>query len=108
MITNNIRVGGHKKLDPEQIVFLQGDTNYTQIHLQDGSKLVVATTLKILESRLECHGFFRMHKSSLVNLIYVRTYDAHASTVRLSNNRVITLSRRKNKAYQLISQNQLA
>ncbi len=95
-----VRVGGHKKLDPERIIYLEGYTNYTKIHLKDGSRLTVATTLKILESRLVSFGFFRVHKSSLINLDYVKVYDANRSVLELTNSRMVVLSRRKNKTYQ--------
>lgn len=64
MKTNEIHIGGRIKICPDEIMLLEANTNYTMLYLQDGHKLIVATTLKQLEKRFAvCQNFFRPHKS---------------------------------------------
>ncbi len=61
-------------LDPENIVYLQGDINYTHIHLIQGNKITSSKTLKDFESQLSSKQFFRIHKANIINLSYVTKY----------------------------------
>lgn len=64
-----------KFIDPETIVFLKAENTYTEIHLQDGSKLVVSRTLKNFEESLIGYSdFVRCHKSYIVNVQYIENY----------------------------------
>lgn len=63
-------------IEPEQIVLLKADNSYTEIHLEDGSKLIVSRTLKNFEEALAAdHNFFRCHKSYIVNIAHVTQYN---------------------------------
>lgn len=63
-------------LEPEQIVYLKADNSYTEIVLEDGSRLVVSRTLKNFEDSLaDDNRFFRSHKSYIVNLNFVTQYN---------------------------------
>lgn len=44
--------------------------NYTRLHLKD-RKMVLSQTLKSVEARLDGHGFARVHRSFLVNLVHI-------------------------------------
>lgn len=61
-------------LDPDNIVYLQGDINYTHIHLIQGSKITSSKTLKDFEQMLSPRQFFRIHKANIINLSYVSKY----------------------------------
>lgn len=62
-------------IDLDDIVFLKADNTYTEIFLEDNSKLVVSRTLKNFEEVLqENPKFFRCHKSYMVNRDYVVDY----------------------------------
>jgi len=55
-------------LNPNEILYLKGDRNYTWFYLQDGKKIMSAKTLKDYEAQLPVSYFFRIHKSYLANL----------------------------------------
>ncbi len=96
-----IHIGGRKKLCPDDIILLEGDANYTVFYLQNGKKLMVATTLKQLEQRFElCQNFFRPHKSFIVNLDYLADYQSDSNIFTMQNERKILISRRKKTAFQ--------
>ena len=101
-IRNNIRVGSGRTVKPQEIILLTADVNYTNIHLSNGRKMMVATTLKELERRFLKYGtFFRTHKSSLVNMSYILQCDAvrHEMFVHMKNNCRVAVSRRKKTAF---------
>lgn len=99
---NYVRIGGGRVARPQEIILLTADANYTNIHLSNGRKMMVATTLKKLEKRFEkFEVFFRTHKSSLVNMSYVQQCDAvkHEMFVQMKNNCRVAVSRRKKSAF---------
>jgi DNA-binding LytR/AlgR family response regulator len=96
-----IAVGGRYNAKVNQVIFLQADRNYTQIHLADGCKMTVAICLKELEKRFAlCQDFFRTHKSFLINLNYIESYDVERNEVfiEMKNGYRIEVSRRKKMA----------
>jgi DNA-binding LytR/AlgR family response regulator len=72
MNTTEISIGGRKKVCPDDIILLKADVNYSVLYLTNGSKIIVATTLKTLEARFSQCMFFRTNKSYLINLRYVQ------------------------------------
>ncbi len=64
-----------KFLELDNILYFKADSSYTEIHFTDGSKLVISRTLKNIEDTLDnTHGYFRCHKSYLVNTKYITDY----------------------------------
>jgi DNA-binding LytR/AlgR family response regulator len=55
------------KLKLQDIIYLEADANYTQVHTKD-KKFVIRSTLKELEGKLDTNRFVRVHKSFLINL----------------------------------------
>ncbi len=67
-----VHLGGRLYRPVKQVLFLKSEHNYTHIYFQDGEHHIVAYTLKKLSIRLEEYGFWRCHKSYLINLRYAR------------------------------------
>lgn len=61
----------------EDIVRLQADGNFTQVYLSDGSKKMVCRFLKHFDSLLE-YPFVRVHRSHIVNVSFVKSYQKNA------------------------------
>ncbi len=57
------------------ILYCQSDSNYTRIHLVDQKQIMVAATLKDYEDIFSESGFFRTHKSFLVNLKHIVRFE---------------------------------
>ncbi|WP_019987055.1 LytR/AlgR family response regulator transcription factor [Rudanella lutea] len=51
------------------IIWLEGDINYTRIHQQRGRLIVSAYTLKRYEELL--HGFVRVRRDAIVNPVHI-------------------------------------
>jgi two-component system LytT family response regulator len=65
---------GVEFIDPDSIVYVEGDNNYSILHFRDNTKLVISKTLSHTEKVLEEFSFLRIHKSSLINLKYIKKY----------------------------------
>ncbi|MGD8782235.1 MAG: LytTR family DNA-binding domain-containing protein [Ignavibacteria bacterium] len=55
-----------------EIILFKGDRNYTQVHLNNGQKITSSRNLQEFENQLKGANFFRIHKSYLININYVK------------------------------------
>lgn len=86
--------------DVAQIVHLEAASNYTHIHLLDGTKVTASKTLKEFEDVLPARLFFRTHHSYLINLSYIRRYlKGDGGQVEMQNGRCIDVARRKKEEF---------
>jgi two-component system, LytTR family, response regulator len=56
------------------IIRLEADSNYTNIFLSGGKKIIVPKTLKEYEDLLCEDGFFRVHNAHIINLSFIEKY----------------------------------
>lgn len=78
------------------ISWIKADANYCHFILRSGAKVVVSKPLKEFEDLLEIQGFYRVHKSSMINLSFVQQYiKGDGGTVILEDHSEIQVSRRK-------------
>lgn len=92
-----IRLGWHTKIDPNTILCLKADSNYTEVYLIDGNRILSATTLGSLAKRLPAGQFIRANRSVLINLDFMTEYQRRGKAITLNNNEVIQVSRRRSK-----------
>ncbi len=72
------------------------ESNYTNIHLTDGSKIVASKTLKEFETILHQSNFFRIHHSYLINLNHIkRIIKTDGCIVELPHNISLDVARSK-------------
>jgi two-component system LytT family response regulator len=66
---------GLKLINLENIIYFKADNTYTEIYINDGTKLLVSRILKNFEETLQNNkDFFRCNKSHIINLKYVTDY----------------------------------
>jgi DNA-binding LytR/AlgR family response regulator len=97
----SVHIGGRRYVQPEQVMMLVADINYTTIYLNNGEKFIIATTIGKVQKALDIHGdFVRPNKTQVVNWAYVtqRTQDG----LLLQNNEMIIFSRRKRRAIKAV------
>jgi len=83
-------------VDLKDIITCESDSCYTYIHTTDGEKIFVTKTLKEYEEMLESSGFYRVHKSFLVNFEHIRQFDKQdGGYVILTNKLRVPVSFRK-------------
>jgi len=51
----------------DDVLYIEGKSNYSIIHLKDALPITMAKTLRKFESQLRLHPFLRIHKSYLIN-----------------------------------------
>lgn len=94
---------GFRLLDIDTILYLRSDNNYTEFFTADGSQFWCSKTLKIYEKLLLPEGFFRVHRSFLVNLNFVEGYsNKDGGSVIMKNQKQLPISRRKLAAFRQI------
>lgn len=67
-------LNGYYFVDMERIIFIEANRNYSYLHTTDGAPQLVTKPLKDFETLFTDSGFFRSHRSYLVNLRHVREY----------------------------------
>ena len=78
------------------IVRFESFSNYIYAFFSNGDKLLLAKTLKDIESLLISRGFERVHKSHLVNMTHVKKYlNKDGGVLLLSDGNSIPVSQRK-------------
>jgi two-component system, LytTR family, response regulator len=85
---------GFKIVDPSDIMYLEGEGNYTKIFFSDGTQYVDTRSLGIYEDILDPRKFFRIHKSHIVNVLYVSEFlNVDGSFVVMKNGTRLVISR---------------
>lgn len=79
----------------QDILFLRGAVNYTEVHLTNGRKIMSSYSLIHHQNQLE--GFLRIDKSFLVNPYFIEKINSIGTQkeVQLKNGERIKVSRRR-------------
>jgi two-component system LytT family response regulator len=87
---------GYSLVNIDDIIHIEADSNYSVFHLANKDKITVSKVLKEYEEILPDNQFIRIHKSSIVNLNYVKEYNSkNGLEVILKNGEKIAVSRRR-------------
>lgn len=89
---------GDLQLALKDIIAIEGDRNYSNIHLIGNRKELVSKTLSDLEDLLDGKDFFRCHKSFLINKTHI-VDQPNSISVNLSNGIKVPISRRKKESF---------
>jgi len=82
-------------LRPDEILYCEGDGNYTSVFLANGEKLFLTKTLKKLSDKLGEEDFFRVHNSFIINLTKVREFYKTDAYVIMEGGKQIPVSRNR-------------
>lgn len=87
---------GFDVLPLNEIVWLEGDANYTHLHLLDRKRITASRSLGVYEELLVDFGFFRIHQSTIINLSHVRSYQREGGGyIELADGHQAKLSRHR-------------
>jgi len=86
---------GYQVVKMSSILFCKADASYSSIHTVDNSSFTIASNLKYLEDTLPSNIFFRCHKSFIVNMNFVKTYNRNTNRIILENGAEIELASRR-------------
>ena len=92
-------------VEVQEIIYCQSDNNYTTFFLKDGSHITISKTLKGYESLLRPLGFFRTHRSYLINLKMIRSFDKkEGGSIKMVDGSTIPLARNKRETFAKLMQ----
>ncbi len=83
--------------DPVDILYCEGENNYTRFTFSKNKPMLVSKTLGEYEDLLAEHGFIRIHKSHLVNVKYVCKVDKEGM-VLMTDGKMLAISKRRKEA----------
>lgn len=84
----------------KEIVRLQSDDNYTIFFTKNGEKIVASKTIKSYENMFAPFNFFRVHRSHIINLNYIRKFiKGESSHLVMDDGEKIEVSRRRKSAF---------
>lgn len=86
------------------IVYCESQDNYTNFNLLGDKKILVSNTLKEYDEMLSEFGFFRAHKSYLINLMHIDRFEkADGGSVVLNNEiKIPVASRKKDQLLEML------
>ncbi|RKD91857.1 LytR/AlgR family response regulator transcription factor [Mangrovibacterium diazotrophicum] len=67
-------MNGFAIIKVKNILRCEGERNYTRVFYKDGTSVLISRTLLEFDQLLVPHGFFRIHRSHLVNLTCINRY----------------------------------
>ncbi|KAB1158903.1 response regulator transcription factor [Tenacibaculum aiptasiae] len=91
---------GYNLINIDNIMWCEASGNYTIIFMEKERQLIASKQLKYYENILREVGFFRIHRSLLVNIKQI--YEIKENTVILKNKKVLTVSRRNKKNIEML------
>lgn len=83
----------------EDINYLQSWGSYTQIYLSNNKKIVSTMGITFYEELLVEYHFFKINKSTLINLNEIESYNHKKKSIKLQNTQELEVSRRKQKEF---------
>ena len=93
-------VNGFSIIDCQDILYCEADSCYTVFKLINGSQIVSAKTLSEFESVLDTNNFFRIHRSFIININYIKDYvKGNGGHVVMKNGAELEVSRRKKEEF---------
>ena len=84
----------------KEIIRCEAEDNYTHIHLVNGDKITASKTIKSFDEMLSGVNFYRVHKSELINLNYMKKFvKGDGGYLVMEDGREIMVSRRRRPAF---------
>jgi two-component system LytT family response regulator len=87
---------GFRVVKVADLMYLQADSNYTSLHLAGLERIVATRSLGEFEKILVSPEFFRIHKSTIINLNYLKGYSSYeGNDAEMADGTRLAISRRK-------------
>jgi len=84
----------------QDIIRCEAEDNYTHIHLSNGDKITASRTIKAYEDMLGSVNFYRVHKSHLINLNFMKKFvKGDGGYLIMDDGKKIEVSRRRRPAF---------
>ncbi len=91
---------GLRFVKTEDILYCQAESNYTQVKLVNGDRVLVSKTLKEFDETLSGGDFFRVHNSFVINLNQIKKFiRGEGGYVLMNDGQQITIARSKREDF---------
>ncbi len=90
-------IGNRTTLYSNEILFFEGDINYTWIHFKSGKQTVIARTLLFIQQKIASEIFTRISRKHLVNRKFI--VEVGDDFVVLTDKTVLPISRRRKREF---------
>jgi two-component system LytT family response regulator len=80
-------------LEAQEVVYLEGDGNYTYVHTIHARRFLVSKTMKTVDKILNA-GFLRIHKSYMINPVHL-TARVETDRLLLKGGKQLPIARRR-------------
>ncbi len=85
----------------DHIIILEAHGAYTNVILNNNVPILVSKKLKFFEDNLSKRkNFFRIHRSHIINLNFVKKYNRLENFVEMDNGNIITVSKERKKEFE--------
>lgn len=101
IIQTHFAISSNGKIDViafDQILFLKASSNYTELHLLDGTILLTSITLKRYERKLNMDLYIRVHSGFIIQNKFIKTYLTGKNKIILHNTQEIPVSRSRKES----------
>ncbi|MEM9679025.1 MAG: LytTR family DNA-binding domain-containing protein [Bacteroidota bacterium] len=83
-------------ISPDEILWCEADGSYCKFVLSDNREITISHNLQEYETMLSMHGFFRVHRSFLVNLHKVKRFQkSEGGLLVLEEDRTVPVATRR-------------
>lgn len=87
---------GFEMVPLSDIIFIEADGNYSIVYLTNLKKIVATKQVGEFDELLAGNGFFRIHKSAIINLSHLKSYDSREGhTAKMTDGLSIPISGRR-------------
>jgi two-component system, LytTR family, response regulator len=87
---------GFKVVNLQDVLYLKAESNYTTLYISGGNKIVATRSLGEFEKILNDPVFYRIHKSTIINLNYLSGYSSYEGNyAEMADGEMLPVSRRK-------------
>jgi two-component system, LytTR family, response regulator len=96
---------GFKVVNVKEMMYLMAESNYTTLVFADGKKMVATRSLGEFEKILNDPAFYRIHKSTIINLNYLSGYSSYeGNNAEMTNGEMLPIARRKMNEFREVLQ----
>ncbi|MEM9917222.1 MAG: LytTR family DNA-binding domain-containing protein [Bacteroidota bacterium] len=93
-------INGFEVKRVRDVRYCEAEDNFTKFHFTDGQTSLICRKLKFYEQVLDPLGFYRIHRSTLINLEYVQRYiKGKGGQVIMDNQRELEVAQARKKGF---------
>ena len=94
---------GHRVVMAKNIIRIEASSNYCRIYFDNAGPLTVAKLLHWFEGRLPDKYFYRIHRTHIVNRLFISTISNDSKLTLLNGEELQTSRRKKNIVRQMVA-----